>query len=651
MSYIKLDKSHLVDLEYTLTKELLRSSRSGTYSCTTLNFCNTRKYHGLLVVPQPGIDNEKHVLLSSLDETIIQQGEEFNLAVHRYQGTFSPKGHKYIIDFETDPIPMHIYRVGGVHLKKEIIFSSKDDRILIKYTLLDAHSSTIIRVRPFLAFRNYHTLSKSNLYADTKYQETENGITVCMYENYTPLNLQVSKPADYIHVPDWYNNLEYSKEIERGYEGHEDLYVPGYFEFPIIKNEEVIISAGTVPVNTKRLKQIFTSEVKRRTPRNTFENCLANSAQQFFVEKDKSKYIIAGFPWFDYRPRDTFIALTGLTLVNNNYNDFLDIIDTVVQTMQGPHFSRFINRKDTPDLSADTSLWFIRALQQANELGFLPLSEIWKGYGTVLKDILYGYRNGDSPVVKMREDGLLSAASVTNPLTWMNATFAGKPVTPRSGMTVETNALWYNAVCFALNSAKAADDSVFVEDWKQLHCIIPASFKKVFWDKERGYLADNAGEYHTDWSVRPNMIFAASLPHCPLSEKIRQLIVELVKSRLLTPRGLRTLSPDNPHYKAFYFGDENQRALAYHQGTAWPWLLGAYTDAYLKLYGKSGLYHIEQIYEGFKDTVLEHGIGTISEVYDGDPPHRAAGAISMAWSVAEIMRMKFNIDRLKEESK
>jgi predicted glycogen debranching enzyme len=651
MSYIKLDKSQLVDLEYTLTKELLRSSRSGTYSCTTLNFCNTRKYHGLLVVPQPDIDGEKHVLLSSMDETIVQHGAEFNLGVHKYPGTFSPKGHKYIIDFETDPIPMHIYRVGGVKLKKEIIFISKDDRILIKYTLLEAHSPTILRVRPYLAFRNFHSLSNSNMYADTKYSDIENGIKICMYEGYTPLYFQVSNQADYIHVPNWYNKIQYPKELERGYEGLEDLFVPGYFEFPISKNEEIIISVGTQPFIPKQLKKLFIEETKKRTPRNTFENCLTNSAQQFFVEKGKKKYIIAGFPWYDYRPRDTFVALPGLTLVQGNFSSFFEVIDSVIPTMSGPHFGMQPNPGSPPDLSADTSLWFIRALQQAHDFGAISGDELWKKYGRTIKNILNGYKNGESSTVRMRNDGMLSVTSDYSSLTWMNACVNGIPVTPRPEMSVETNALWHNAIQFAYNTAKAVKDNKFLKEWKTLHCTFAVSFKSIFWDKARGYLADNAGEFHTDWSIRPNMIFAAALPYCPISEKIRQLVVELVKSKLLTPRGLRSLSPDDPHYKGVYFGNEHQRALAYHQGTVWPWLLGAYTDAYLRLYGKSGLFHIEQLYDSFKETVLEHGIGSISEVYDGDPPHRPSGAISMAWSVAEILRMRHAIHKMKEELK
>jgi predicted glycogen debranching enzyme len=649
MSYIQFDKNQLVDLNYTLTKELLRSNRSGTYSCTSVNYCNTRKYHGLLVVPQPQIDNQRHVLLSSVNETVIQHDAQFNLGVVRYPGTYSPKGHKYIVDFQTDPIPTHTYRVGGVHLKKEIIFSSNEDRILIRYTLLQAHSPTTIRVSPYLAFRNFHSLSKANMWADTKYVAVDNGIMVRMYANYSPLFMQYSKRVDYIHVPDWYNNVEYVKELERGYEGHEDLYVPGYFEFPIEKGEEVIFSIGTSATQITQLKHLFELERSQRTPRNNFENCLLNSSQQLVSSINYKKCIIAGFPWHPCRLRDTFISLPGMTLVNKDIQTFYQILDPLVESMQGPHFTNIHTHQPYLDDSADVSLWFIRALQLAVEYAVVTKQDIWVKYGNPIKKILNGFKNAQSPTVKMADNSLLWAYSNNRAITWMDAEYGGEPITQRPGFTVETNALWYNAVMFAIELAKHNSDQEFVSEWKQFHCVIPAQFKTTFWSKEKGYLADFVNEHEADWSVRPNMLFAVSLPYSPVSEKIRQLIVERVKSKLLTPRGLRTLSPDDIHYHSFHYGNEQQRALSYHQGTVWPWLLGAYTDAYLRVYGKSGLFDIEQLYAGLEDTIYEHAIGSISEMFDGDPPHRAAGAISMAWSVSEVMRMFFVISKFKED--
>ena len=258
MSYIKFDRSQLVNLEYSLDRELLRANRAGSYASSTIINCNTRKYHGMLVAPQPGIDNENHVLLSCLDESVIQMDAEFNLGIHNYPGgIYNPKGHKYIVDVETEPIPRQTYKVGGVLLTKEMIFTSNEDRMIIKYTLEDAHSPTKLRLKPFLAFRNVHQLSHENIFADKKYEKVPNGIKVRMYQGYTDLYMQLSVKNEYTHVPTWYYNIEYRKEMERGYDYLEDLYVPGFFEVEIKKGESIYFEAGTKEINPVSLKGPF----------------------------------------------------------------------------------------------------------------------------------------------------------------------------------------------------------------------------------------------------------------------------------------------------------------------------------------------------------------------------------------------------------
>jgi predicted glycogen debranching enzyme len=651
MSYIKLDKNKLVNLEYVLTKELLRANRSGAYSCTTLSFCNTRKYHGLLVAPQPKIDNSLHVLLSSVDETIIQHNSEFNLGLHKYPNTYSPKGHKYIIDFETDPIPTHIYQVGGVKLKKEIIFSSFEERIFIKYTLLEATSPTILRLKPFLAFRNYHTLSKENFYANTNFTEVPHGISMCLYENYTDLYMQLSVKSDYIHAPTWYHQIEYIKELDRGYQAHEDLLVPGYFELPIYKNKPVIISFATSEIDVDKIKSSFVKETQKRIPRSSFENCLINSAQQFIIKTDNNTFIKAGYPWHSVKIRDTFIALPGVTLYNKNTKLFREILCSIMKHQQGPHFGIETRYGIEFDYAADTSLWFIWTLQQLMNFSDQTYIDIWREYQDNIKAILYGYKENISPTVRMSENGLLHCFAPEQALTWMNSNVQGKPVIQRPGYTVETNALWYNAIMFGLECAKHSSDKKFINDWEDISLSIPANFKSVFWSKEKGYLCDFVYDGVQDWSIRPNMLIAASLTYSPISEKIRQLVVELVKSKLLIRYGIRTLSPDDKQYKSIYFGNDSERETALHHGTATPWLLGQYTDAYLQLYDKSGFFHIEELYQGLEDIIIEHCIGSISEVYDGDPPHKAGSAISQAWCVSEVLRMKRIIETYKSRSK
>jgi len=650
MNYITFEKNQLVNLEYSLTKEIIRTSREGAYSSSTIINCNTRKYHGLLVMPQPAIDEGNHVLLSSFDETVIQHNAEFNLGIHKYQGeVFSPKGHKYLKDFTADPIPKLTYQVGGVELTKEMLFSHKDGRMIIKYTLVEAHSPTILRFKPFLAFRNIHALTRSNYDVDTSYEAIENGIKLRMYRGYSYLFLQFSKKPEYVHVPDWYYNIEYIKEKTRGYDYLEDLYVPGYFELPIAKGESIYFAAGVEQVTTSSLGRSFKAEIGRRVPRDSFEHCLINAAQQFIVKRGKKTELISGYPWFGRWGRDTFVALPGLTMVTGELKTAKIILDAMVQELKGPLFPNMGIGERSIYNSADTPLWFFWALQQYG-MYTGSTDKLWKEYGKYMKAILYGYKEGTAYNIKLHDNHLIFSGEPGYAVTWMDAVVDGKPVTPRIGYCVEINALWYNAVLFAIQLASGAGDHTFVQDWQVTATAFPEAFIRNFWDEKRGYLADYTNGDYKDFSVRPNQVLATSLPYTPLPETLRNSILERVKSELLTPRGLRSLAPKNVLYKGVYEGNQSQRDHAYHQGSVHPWLLGHFVEAYMSIHGKSALQFIKDIYFGFEDEMDEHGIGTISEVYDGDPPHKGAGAISQAWCVAELLRVGSLIKQYEGET-
>jgi len=644
MSYIKFDKYQLINLEYSLKREMLRSNRAGSYANTTIINCNTRKYHGLLVTPQPGIDHDMHVLLSSIDETIIQRDAEFNLAIHKYPGNmYNPKGHKYIRDFTADPFPLLTYRVGGAVLTRESLFDSKEDRFMIKYTLVEAHSPTKLRLRPFLAFRNYHTLTRENIFADKKFEKVPNGIKVRMYQGYTDMYMQISKANEYIHVPDWYHNIEYQEEMERGYEFQEDLYTPGFFEVEIKTGESIYFCAGTDEISIPGIKRAYTKELQNRTPRDTFEHCLINAAQQFIIKRGKQTSILPGYPWFKRAGRDTFVSLPGLLLVTGDFKTAKAIIDQMVSEMKGPLMPHYGSGNSATYHAADTSLWFIWALQQYAMFTHTE-KKIWKEYGGKILQILEGYRNGTDFNIHMDTDGLIYAGIHGMALTWMDSFVYGKPVTPRTGKAVEINCLWYNAVCYAVESAEMAGDRDFINNWSPLPEKISLSFIETFWNPDKKYLADYVNGEYKDWTVRPNMLFATSLPFSPVTEEMRKDVLSRVRQELLTPRGIRTLTPKSPVYKGIYFGTSQERDLAYHQGSVRPWLLGHFAEGYLKIHGKSGLGMIKNLYAGFEPVLTEYGIGTISEVYDGDPPHTPRGAISYADSVAELIRIKWLID-------
>jgi predicted glycogen debranching enzyme len=651
MSYISFVKGQLINLEFSLSRELVRSNRSGGYSSTTIAGCNTRKYHGLLVVPQPWFDHDNHVLLSSIDETIIQHDEQFNFGVRMYpNGVFDPKGHKYLREFYTEPIPLLIYRVGGVVLSKEMIFAENESRILIKYTLLDAHSKTILRLKPFLAFRNVHQLSKANINLNNKFEEAQNGKSWQLYSGYSRLYFQLSKDSEYTHIPDWYYNVEYIREKERGFPSQEDLFVPGFFEVELKKGESVIVSAGLEEKQPSTFNRQFTAESGKRTPRNNFENCLINSAEQFIVRDKKKAEIMAGFPWFGTWGRDTFIALPGLTLLRGAEADFRAVIDTALNNMQGPLFPN-IGQNNKPDYSsADAPLWFFWSMQQYAALK-ANHTEIWKTYKKKFQLILNGYKQGTNFNIGMQENGLIYAGGTGMALTWMDVISNGKPVTPRTGLAVEINALWYNAVCFALELAEKSGDKSFVNEWKDLPAIIKHSFVETFWSTKRGYLADYVNGSDVDWTVRPNMLFAVSLPYSPLNDDMQIQVLNMVRSELLTERGLRSLTPKDVDYHGVLTGNQEERDQAYHQGTVFPWLIGPFCTAWLKLHGKSGVSFVDEIYHGFEPAILEAGIGNISEVYDGDPPHDPRGGISQAWNVAALLTVKNMIDEMGENSK
>lgn len=652
MSYLNFDKSELINLEYSLSREMLRSNRAGSYSSTTIVGCNTRKYHGLLVCPMEHLDGDRHVLLSNFDCTVIQNNSEFNLGIHKYAGdNYTPKGHKYVQDFQADFALQIFYRVGGVEIIRESVLIEKEQQTLIRYTLLDADKPIKLKFTPFLAFRNVHHLSKANMHAQTKVKFIENGIKTKLYDGYPFLHLQFSKKVDFISTPDWYYNIEYLEEQRRGYDFKEDLFVPGFFELTAKKGEAIIISASTSPVNPEILKRKFAAELNKRTRKDSFRGCLTNSAQQFIVKKDKTTEVVAGFHWFGTWGRDTFIALPGLTLPFDELKTFKAVVDTQISRLKQGIFPNTGAEDDAVYNTVDASLWFFRALQlYCKKTGDYAM--IWKNYGETMKSILKYYKEGTLFNIHMLQNGLIYAGEPGKALTWMDAVVNGKPVTPRIGCAVEINALWYNAVKFTLELAEKENDTAFVKKWKSLPELIGKSFIENFWDKTRGYLCDYVNEGYKDWTIRPNQVIATSLIYTPLDDEMISSILDIVKRDLFTPRGLRTLPPSHPDYQGKYEGNQEQRDLSYHQGSVWPWLMEHFCEGYVRLHKKSSESFLKKIVKDFEPTMSEHGIGTISEIYDGDPPHSPKGAISQAMNVAALLNILEMIDELEaQESK
>ena len=643
MSYLQFDKTLMTNLEEALKKEVLRSNRSGAYSCSTILDCNTRKYHGMLVVPVPELDDENHVLLSSLDCTVVQHGAEFNLGLHKYQGdNFSPRGHKYIRDYDCQQVPTTLYRVGGVILKRELMFQHFEDRVLIRYTLLDAHSKTTLRLQPWLAFRSVREFTHENPRANRDYQEVKNGIKTCMYPGYPELFMQLNKKAEWVFRPDWYRGVDYPKETERGYASNEDLYVPGYFEFDIKKGESVVFAAGTKECNPTKLKDLADYEEKIRTPRDNFYHCLVNSAHQFLNYRDGETYVLAGYPWFKCRARDLFISLPGLTLTNSEEEHFEQVMATaekgIREFIEGKPLSVRIYEMEHPDVL----LWAVWCIQQYCK--FASMEKGIEKYGQLLRDIMGWLLDGKHGNLYIHDNGLVYANGRDKAITWMNSSQNGRPIVPRSGYIVEFNALWYNALMFSANVCRVMNDVAEAEPLEKLAEKTKKSFIDTFLN-DYGYLLDYVDGTNVDWSVRPNMIFACAFDYSPLDAKQKKGILDMCTKELLTPKGLRTLSPKSGGYNPMYEGPQVQRDYAYHQGTAWPWLAGFYLEACLKVFGYSRVSFVERQLVGYEEELFYHCIGTLPEVFDGNPPFHGRGAMSFAMNVAEIMRVVKLLDK------
>ena len=638
MSYIKFEKGQIVNLEYSLVREIIRTNRAGSYASTTLVECNTRKYHGLLICPVDELGGGRYVLLSSLDVTVINNNQSFNIGIRKYKGDyFSPKGHKYIEDFETEVIPMRIYRVGGVLLKMERLLVHYEEQLLVRYTVMEAQEQMKLQIRPFLAFRSIHQLTHANLAANTKIELVRNGIKSRMYEGFPSLHMQFSKKVEFVHVPDWYRGVEYREEQKRGYDYSEDLFTPGFFELEAKKGDVIVFSASTREENPAGFKGKFTKTVEGKIPRDSFINCLKNAAQQFVEKRGGGTLIIAGYPWFGAWGRDTFIALPGLASARHKLALYREVLDTQINRMKDGLFPNMGSGGSLAFNSVDAPMWFFWALQQYLENGG---SDCWERYGIAAKSILAAYKNGTSFNIHMEKNGLVFADAPGKSLTWMDAVVHGGPVTQRRGYAVEINALWYNAICFSLEMAGIEKDRKFVKEFENLPDLIKKSFIELFWNEKLGYLADYVNdEEGKNYFVRPNMVIAVSLPFSMLDKEQMRRVLEIADKELVTPRGLRTLSPGNKFYQGTYCGNQEERDKAYHQGTVWPWLYGPFCEGWLKVYGKQGVNKVKKLIFGLEEVMGEHGISTLSEIHDGDPPHAPRGAISQAWSVGEVLRI------------
>ena len=647
MAFLKFNKSELVNLEYSLKREIIAANESGAYCNTSIVTCNTRRYHGLLAVPVQELGGGKYMLLSALDESLVLGGKQFNLGIHCYGDTYEPRGHKYIVDFDAAPVPVVTYKVGSILFTKTIMMVPDNDQVLIKYELLQAPSKVTLMLKPFLAFRNVHSLTSQNSEAYTLPDEVDGGVSFRLYNGFPDLNLQVSGAATYKHHPYWYNGVTYSDEYRRGFDCREDLFVPGMFQLDLKPGESVVFSASVNEINPRGLKRKFTDVLKKMGTVESYNDLLVHNAQQFKLDFGDKARINAGFSWLETGLlRETIVSLPGLTLyADGDCAQFEKILDTLIEDEQERLFHR-TTQCEAPLRMTETIQQYIRFSGKEKQ--------IWKKYGETLKGIIESYAPGRRKEIVMHPNGLLWAQMDGVALSWMNAYVHGHPVTERAGYQVETNAFWYNALCFAIdmeNKYGPKKDNAFVARWTPVRDLVKQNFQPTFWREDWGYLVDYVNGGPQDQAVRPNQLFAICLEYSPVDDEVMSEVVMTINDELLTKRGLRSLSPRNEAYRGVYEGSQIDRDLAYHQGCAFPDLLAPYIDVCFKMMGDTFYGRAKYLTEGFLQDISKHGVGAFSELYDGDPPHEPHGAIASAMSTAALLRIEYIMNQYKKEDR
>ena len=633
MISLKFNKSELVNLSYSLRREVLEANKTGAYCNTSIVDCNTRKYHGLLAVTLDRFGGDRYLLLSQVDESLIVGGKQFNLGIHCYGDIYEPRGHKYVVDFDANPVPQLTYKVGEMLFKKSMILVPDKDQVLIRYELVASSHPVQLSLKPFLAFRNIHALTHRNNEARTDGIPVRNGMSFRMYANFPDLYLQLSrKDVKFTAAPHWNMNVTYSDEYRRGFDCNEDLFVPGYFDIMLKEGESIVLSASLSEAEPAQLLRKFNALLKKRTGAETFHDQLVNCADKLISRHNNRLRISAGLTWmYTGLLRETLQSLAGLTLYGlNDPKQFEEILDNLIEDEQQRLFHR--------TTQVESPLYLAITLQKYIKWG-ADEKYVWGKYGNVLMQVLESYTGGHRQEVTMHPNGLLWAQMEGVALTWMNAYINGRAVTERAGYQVETNAFWYNAICFALamENEYNPQNRAFIERWSQIRDMVKANYQKTFWNPELGYLADYVDNYGQNMAVRPNQIYAFWVKYSPVDEELAPSVLRVMRNELVTARGLRTLSPRDVNYKGVYDGSQYDRDLAYHQGSTRTFLLEPYIDTRLRIYGDGFISRAKWLMKGFVEDLNKHGVGAVSELYDGDPPHEPHGTISSARGTAALL--------------
>jgi len=653
----RYQKSAEISLERALSIEWVETNELGSYASSTSINCHTRKYHGFLVSKLDNLPN-KYVLFSKLEDVLIQDGQENFLTAHSYPNFLQDGSFANLQEFAFTTNPSWRFQFGELILTKEILLLHEENTVLFKYKISGGNKSTKITLRPLLACRDFHQLQHENSSLKRETRRLSTGFSSTSYESMPMLFFQTNVKHHYfLSQTFWYRNFIYNQEKDRGYDFQEDLFSPGVITFSDLDVESEIIFSCSLVEQPPTLALKWQQEMQHRT-KNIAETSGSVLQQQLkitgqsFITKDIAKLsyaVVAGYHWFLEWGRDTMISLPGLTLYSGQENLCLEILKTFARHEKQGLIPNYLGKTKEENAynSVDASLWFAWAVQQYY-LKTKNLKVVTAYFWPTLKNIFTFYKVGTLHHIKMQADGLLFAGSPEVNLTWMDAVVNGKPVTPRYGLQVEVNALWFNMLAFMDELATLLADPIS-QELKAMLPNVKASFCKTFWYEEKGYLYDFVNAEEKNTALRPNQIFAVSLPYSPLLVKMAVSIVEAVKNNLLTPYGLRTLAPNEVGYVGFYNGNQTTRDLAYHNGTVWPWLLGAFAESLFRTTSdrRKVLEIIKPCLVALQAHLAEYGIGSIAEIFSGNHPHQPNGCISQAWSVAEILRLTYmlNLDK------
>ena len=648
---IQFKPETLGDLDAALRREWLETNGLGGFASSTIIGLNTRRYHGLLVAAtKPPVG--RYVLLSKLEETLFLDGQGFDLSANRYPGVVHPQGFRYLKRFRLDPFPIFTYEVEGIEIEKSVFMIHGENSTVIHYELTkndhpESPRNLRLEARPLIAFRDYHSTTHENGALNPIVEQSPRLAAVAPYQGLPPLYL-AHNAAELWKSGSWYRNFEYDAERERGLDFTEDLFNPCALRFDLRANPQALVIASLLPRDAARSGEYRRNEIirrkhiKRSSPlEDDFAQTLTAAAEQYIVSREDQKTVIAGYHWFSDWGRDTMIALPGLTLPTGKHDIARSILRTFARHVdQGMLPNRFPDAGETPEYNTvDATLWFFEAarayLAYTGDLVFVR-DELYP----VFADIIAWHTRGTRHGIKVDSSGLLSSGEPGVQLTWMDAKVGNWVVTPRRGKPVEIQALWYNSLCIMEDLARRFDDDAGQKRYRNMATVAGWSFNGLFWNDKVGCLYDVINGALPDPSIRPNQILAVSLPHSMLSPERAKSLVDTVQQHLLTPYGLRTLAPTDPQYRGRYTGGPAERDAAYHQGTVWPWLMGPFLTAYVKVNGGSegARRQAAEWLAPLKEHLTDGGLGHISEIFDGDAPQRPCGCIAQAWSVAEVLR-------------